>query len=120
MADEIEQARNERYADAVKAAREWRDAQRALPKPGDVIYIVWPGGPHDFTMEFLGLDELKPPPHEDYLWLHGIVGRRQLEHITITDVRTIYARPTSPGFFRMVGSPPRRPSGAHPGPGGSV
>lgn len=87
-----------RHADAVEAAHEWRDEQRAIPKRGDEITIVWPGGPRDFEMKFLCLDDTMPGAHDDFLWLRGIVDGWET---------TLYARPTGPGVYRMVGTPAR-------------
>jgi hypothetical protein len=86
----------ERHADAVEAAHEWRDAQRAVPRKGDKILIIWPGGPHNFEMEFMYLDETMPAPNGEYLWLHGVIDGY---------ARTLYARPVEPGTYRMVGRP---------------
>jgi hypothetical protein len=70
------------------------------PEPGDTITIRWPGGPHDFQMEFVRFDEPPCPPHEPgWVYLHGIVGETRTQHITSKDYRTLYARPVGPGLL---------------------
>lgn len=63
----------ERHADAVEAAHEWRDQQREqmpLPHRGDRITIVWPGGA-DFVMEFLHEDRRMCGAPPGWTFLHG-------------------------------------------------
>lgn len=76
------------------------------PKRGDHIVIIWPGGPHNFRMEFDKLDASMPPPPPGWLWLHGKVGETKLRFdLVVNDWRTLYARPVADGVYEMV---PRR------------
>lgn len=75
-----------------------------VPKPGDKILIRWPGGPHDFHMEFISLNESMPAHAPGWLSLYGKVGEEYLarwdQHIY--DYRTLYARYVSDGVYEMV------------------
>lgn len=44
-----------------------------LPKRGERVTIRWPGGPYDFEIEYLGLDETMPRADDGWYWLHGLV-----------------------------------------------
>jgi hypothetical protein len=70
----------EQHQDAVAAAHEWRDQQRErvaadiaahLPARGESFEIVWPGGPHNFRMEFLYEDPKMAGAPEGWTYLHG-------------------------------------------------
>lgn len=74
-----------------------------VPHRGERLVIRWPGGPHDFEMVFLHLDDTMPGPHEPgWLWLYGKVGESRLGDLTVSDYSTLYARPVSPGLYEMV------------------
>lgn len=83
--------------------------ERPLPAQGDKITVLWPRGPHNFEMEFIGLD-MDHHPHNGYEWLRGIVGydefkgpRGEIERWP--RVQTLYARYVEPGVWTMVPKP---------------
>lgn len=92
----------EKHRDAVRAAREWRDEQRGLPRRGDKLVIRWPGG-HDFHMEFLQVEDHGPPHEPGWVFLHGKTGEHELGHLgMVGEYQTLYARPVEPGVWEML------------------
>lgn len=82
-----------------------KPGDKIVPKPGDKILIRWPGGPHDFHMEFIELNDSMPAPHAPgWLSLYGKVGEEYLPRWNqhIYDYRTLYARYVSRGVYEMV------------------
>lgn len=64
----------QKHADAVEAAHEWREQQRErlpLPAKDELITIRWPGGEHDFVMKFACEDRKMMGAPFGWTYLHG-------------------------------------------------
>jgi hypothetical protein len=73
-AREREEQARARQADALEAAREWREEMRErmpLPRDGETVTIRWPDGPHDFVMRFLYEDRKMCGTPPGWTFLHG-------------------------------------------------
>lgn len=47
--------------------------EKHLHRPGELITIRWPGGLHDFKIQFQYADEVSAPGWESWVVLHGQV-----------------------------------------------
>lgn len=44
-----------------------------LHKRGERVTVRWPGGPYDFEIEYIGLNEAMPRADEGWYWVRGLV-----------------------------------------------
>lgn len=66
-----------------------------LPKRGEEVTILWPGGEHDFVIRF----EYAEPMAGGWVVLHGLVVKPEgIEH---RERRGFYARPVEGGEFTL-------------------
>jgi hypothetical protein len=78
-----------------------------LPKKGEEVTILWPGGEYDFVIRF---DHAEPMPN-GWVLLHGLVV--QPEGVQHRERRGFYVRPVAGGKFtlhpKLLPTPRRRP-----------
>jgi len=71
-----------------------------LHKPGELIDIRWPGGPHDFQIEFEYAEELKVEGWEDWIVLHGLVVKPASTQFRTS--RAFYAKPVGERTYEVL------------------
>jgi hypothetical protein len=67
-----------------------------LPKRGERVTIRWPGGPYDFEIEYLGLNDAMPEAEDGWYWLRGLVVEPEGHRHRMA--QTFYVQPDGDGY----------------------
>lgn len=67
-----------------------------LPKRGERVTIRWPGGPYDFEIEYIDLDDGMPRADDGWYWLRGLVVKPEDHRQRMA--RTFYVTPVEGGY----------------------
>lgn len=70
-----------------------------LPKRGERVTVRWPGGPYDFEVEYIGLNEAMPRADDGWYWMRGLVVKPDDHRGRMA--QTFYVQPVDDGYALM-------------------